>query len=199
MIDIVRVSGEAVRPYLTEVAKLRISVFREFPYLYDGSEDYEREYLDVYTRSERSVIVLALKDGQVVGASTGLPLEDADEAFRKPFLDAKMDVSRIFYFGESVLSRPERGQGIGHRFFDERETHAKQHGFSITTFCAVQRQSDHPMKPDDYRENDAFWIKRGYERVTELAAELSWEQIDQPGTEIHNQLVFWLKQGFRPL
>jgi GNAT superfamily N-acetyltransferase len=195
MIEIVRVSGEAIRPYLTEVARLRIEVFREFPYLYDGSEDYEREYLEVYTQSERSVVVLAIKDGVIVGASTGLPLEDADEAFQKPFRDAGMDVARIFYFGESVLRKSERGQGIGHRFFDEREIHATQHGFSIMTFCAVQRADDHPMKPADYRENDAFWIKRGYGRHPELKAELAWEQVDHPKEEIHNQLVFWLKRG----
>jgi len=195
MIEIVRVSGEAIRPYLTDVAKLRIEVFREFPYLYDGSEDYERGYLEVYAKSERSVIVLAIKDGQVVGASTGLPLEDADEAFQKPFRDAGMDVSRIFYFGESVLRKSERGQGIGHRFFDEREIHARDHGFSIMTFCAVQRDADHPMKPEDYRENDAFWKKRGYEKVAALAAELGWEQIDQPGSETRNRLIFWLKRN----
>ena len=194
MIEVIRVSGEAIRPYVKEVARLRIEVFSEYPYLYDGSEDYEREYLSVYSASERSVIVLAIRDGQVVGASTGLPLEDADEAFRKPFEDAQMDISRIFYFGESVLRKSERSQGIGHRFFDERETHAREHGFSITTFCAVQRSSDHPMKPDDYRENDAFWIKRGYEKAVGMVAELGWEQIDQPGTETQNYLAFWLKR-----
>ncbi|HET6406455.1 MAG TPA: GNAT family N-acetyltransferase [Chthoniobacteraceae bacterium] len=196
MIEIVRLSGEGIRPYLTEVAKLRIEVFREFPYLYDGSEDYEREYLDVYTKSGRSVIVLALRDGQVIGASTGLPLVDADEAFQKPFRDTGMDVSRVFYFGESVLRQSERGQGIGHRFFDERESHAREHGFSMTTFCAVQRDPEHPMRPENYRENDTFWKKRGYKRTSELAAELNWEQIDQPGTESCNRLIFWLKRDF---
>ena len=194
MIEIIRVSGEAIRPYVAEVARLRIEVFREYPYLYEGSEDYEREYLSVYSASERSVIVLAITDGQIIGASTGLPLEDADEAFQKPFWEIQMDIARIFYFGESVLRKSARGQGIGHRFFDEREIHAKEHGFPITTFCAVQRPSDHPMKPEDYRENDAFWKKRGYEKATDLVAELSWEQIDKPGTETRNQLAFWLKR-----
>ena len=166
----------------------------EYPFLYEGSETYERGYLDVYVKSGRSVVVLALKDGEVIGASTGLPLEDADEAFQKPFREAGMDVGRIFYFGESVLKKSERGQRIGHRFFDEREKHATKHGFSVTTFCAVQRPADHPMKPEDYRENDAFWIKRGYRKHPALTAELSWEQVDQSGSEVLNQLNFWLKR-----
>ena len=195
MIEIRRVSGKAVLPYLPEAARLRIAVFREYPYLYDGSEEYEREYLQAYAESGRSVVVLGIKDGrQVVGVSTGLPLAEADEAFRKPFESAGWNPQDIFYFGESVLAPAERGQGIGHRFFDEREAHAREHGFSVTAFCAVQRPDDHPMKPHDYRANDAFWIKRGYEQTPDLCAELEWQQVDQKESETRNRLVFWVKR-----
>ena len=34
-------------PYLEDVAHLRIAVFREFPYLYDGDPGYEARYLQV--------------------------------------------------------------------------------------------------------------------------------------------------------
>ena len=52
-------SGAALRPHLDEVAALRISVFRDWPYLYDGDVAYEREYLDAYARSANSMVVLA--------------------------------------------------------------------------------------------------------------------------------------------
>lgn len=193
MIQITRLSGEAIRPCLPEVARLRIGVFREYPYLYDGSEAYERDYLQVYVEAARSVVVLAIKDGEIIGASTGLPLEEADEAFRKPFEESGIDPRDVFYFGESILKPSERGQGIGHRFFDEREAHAREHGFSVTAFCAVERQPDHPMKPADYRANDAFWNKRGYVKTPSLCAELDWKQVDEPQQEVCNSLVFWTK------
>lgn len=191
MTEIFRVSGKAVTPYLAEVAALRIKVFREFPYLYDGSEAYEREYLEAYAESDRSVFVLARIGGKIVGASTGLPLTDADEAFRKPFEAAGIDPATVFYFGESVLEKQHRGQGIGQRFFDEREAHARELGHTVTAFCAVERDDDHPLKPDDYRSNDSLWIKRGYTKTPALKAELEWEQIDQG--ESRNTLIFWLK------
>jgi hypothetical protein len=34
---------------MNDVARLRITVFREFPYLYDGNFDYEKKYLASYT------------------------------------------------------------------------------------------------------------------------------------------------------
>ncbi len=197
MIEVFSAVGESLQPYLAAAARLRISVFREYPYLYEGTEEYERGYLAAYAQSPASVIVLAVRAGRVVGVSTGLPLAEAGEAFQKPFLDAGWDISKVFYFGESVLAKDERGQGIGHRFFDERERHAAALGFSTTAFCAVERQEDHPMKPSDYRTNDAFWRKRGYTRRPELHAELEWKQVDSGGLEVRNRLVFWVKGGFQ--
>ena len=42
-------TGDAVAGALGDLARLRIAVFRDWPYLYDGDEGYEREYLRAYT------------------------------------------------------------------------------------------------------------------------------------------------------
>ncbi|HEX2082701.1 MAG TPA: GNAT family N-acetyltransferase, partial [Xanthomonadaceae bacterium] len=54
-----RFAGAAVRPHLDAVARLRMAVFRDWPYLYEGDMDYERDYLSAYARSPGSVFVLA--------------------------------------------------------------------------------------------------------------------------------------------
>ncbi len=192
-IQILRLSGPAVVPYLKEAARLRIAVFRDYPYLYEGSEDYEKEYLATYAESDGCVFVVALQGGEVIGVSTGLPLAQADEAFIRPFADAGLDPEQVFYFGESVLKHESRGQGIGHRFFDERERHALDAGFRITAFCAVERPADHAERPADYRANDAFWLKRGYTKTPTLCAELEWRRIDKSGENAPNSLIFWVK------
>ena len=46
-VEIRPVSGIAVEPWLDELADLRIRIFRDYPYLYDGSVEYERDYLDL--------------------------------------------------------------------------------------------------------------------------------------------------------
>ena len=60
-VEIRPVTGIAVEPWLDELAKLRIEVFRDFPYLYEGDLAYERRYLDRYAQSDQSVFVLALE------------------------------------------------------------------------------------------------------------------------------------------
>ena len=40
-----RCSAGEIQAHVDELAALRIRVFRDFPYLYDGDLDYERAYL----------------------------------------------------------------------------------------------------------------------------------------------------------
>jgi GNAT superfamily N-acetyltransferase len=186
-------TGKAARPFLNEIARLRIAVFREFPYLYDGALDYEMDYLEEYVSSDDSLIVIANHGAEIVGASTGIPLAEADTEFRKPVEAAGFDARDIFYFGESVLLPEFRGQGLGHRFFDEREKHAMNVGFRSAGFFSVIRSADHPLKPVHYRSHDAFWKKRGYTRQHAIIARFPWKQLGEPQETLH-ELVFWLRE-----
>jgi GNAT superfamily N-acetyltransferase len=187
-----RFSGAAVREHLDAVAALRIAVFRDWPYLYDGDRAYEREYLDAYAASPDSVFVLAFAGDEIVGASTGLPLADDSAEFRAPFEQRGLDVGRVFYFGESVLLPVWRGRGLGHAFFDHREAHARALGrFDTTAFCAVDRDPDDPRRPAAHRGNEAFWTGRGYARQPGMTMRLRWNEIDRG--EIEHALTFWLR------
>ncbi len=188
-----RLSGEALREHLPALAQLRIRVFREFPYLYEGDEAYEARYLQVYADSPDSVMVLVFDGDAVVGASSGLPMVDESEEFRRPFESRGYQVERIFYCGESVLLPEYRGRGLGVRFFEEREAHARSLGrFDLITFCAVERPADHPRRPADYVPLDAFWQRRGYVRHPELKAHYSWQDLDET-SESPKPMVFWCK------
>lgn len=185
--------GEALWSALGPLAELRIRVFREFPYLYEGSLAYEEGYLEHYARSPRSRVVLVWDGDRVVGASTVIPLADAQADVQEPFTRAGIDLSGIDYFGESVLLREYRGRGFGVRFFELREAHALDHGLGVCAFCAVERPADHPLRPKDYVPNDAFWAKRGYEKVPELRTTLSWLDLGEM-EQTAKPMTFWLKR-----
>lgn len=187
-------SGASIADHIDALAALRIRVFREYPYLYEGSEAYERRYLRTYVDSPDSILVTVHDGDQLVGATTGLPLQDETGEVRNPFEAYGMPVDRIFYLGESMLLPEYRGQGLGVRFFEERERHARAlGGFTHTTFCAVGRPEDHPRRPRDYQPLDAFWNRRGYRRHPELSTEFTWPDLGGDGTETAKPMVFWLK------
>lgn len=192
-IQIRRCTGaDEIRRHLDAVAALRIEVFRDWPYLYDGDTAHEREYLTAYAASDDSVFVLAFDGDAVIGASTGVPLADDSVEFRAPFEARSLDVDKVFYLGESVLLPPYRGCGIGHAFFDHREAHARSLGrFDTTAFCAVDRDAGDPRRPADYRGNETFWGTRGYARRSGMTMRLRWNEIGHG--EIGHELTFWTR------
>lgn len=186
-------SGRAIEPYLSDLARLRIAVFRDFPYLYDGTQEYEEKYLRTYVESPDSVVVLAYDGDQAVGASTGLPMADETEEFQRPFVDAGYDPQRIFYCAESVLLKSHRGKGIYKHFFDGRESHARKlERFDWCTFCCVQRPENHPLRPADYAPLDPIWSKFGYVKHPELVTSYTWKDVGE-AEETAKPMVFWLK------
>ncbi len=190
--SLLTVKGPALEPWLEQLAQLRITVFREFPYLYDGSMEYEKRYLQTYVESDSAVCVLALDGERVVGASTGLAMSDETPAFRQPFEAAGMDTGNIFYCAESILLPQYRGGGVYREFFSRREAHARDLHKSLICFCAVQRPAQHPLKPADYVSLDTIWEHFGYAARPELNTRFSWKDIGE-SEESDKPMQFYLK------
>lgn len=191
-IRIEAMTGAALEAALADVARLRIKVFRAWPYLYDGDLEYEQSYLQSYRDSDRAVVVGAFDGGRLVGASTGAPLSDHADDFAAAFAGTGIDLTDVFYCAESVLLPEYRGLGVGHGFFDAREAHARKLGFPKCAFCGVQRPADHPLRPADYAPLDPFWKKRGYAPLPGAVAHFSWKDIDQQA-ETEKPLQFWTR------
>ncbi len=187
-------TGKEISEVIEPLAKLRMQVFRDFPYLYEGSLDYETEYLKTYSNAGRAFLFAAFKEGEMIGATTGIPLTDESDEVRLPFENAGFDLSTVFYFGESILQKEFRGLGIGHRFFDEREKYARSFGqYAYTCFCAVDRGAGHPSEPPGYRPNDAFWLKRGYRKEPSLKSYFEWPDTGETKSTA-KPMIYWIRK-----
>jgi GNAT superfamily N-acetyltransferase len=192
-ITVETLSGAALQKVLPALAELRISVFRDFPYLYDGTLAYEQDYLAQFAAGAGAVCVVATDGDRVVGASTGAPMAEHASEFGAPFLARGYDLLKLFYCSESVLLKSHRGLGLGHAFFDGREAHARKlGGFTHVTFSSVVRPADHPLRPADYQPLDAFWTKRGYQKADGIVGAYAWKDIDQ-AVETTKAMQFWIK------
>lgn len=183
-------TGPDITAAIDAVASLRIAVFRDFPYLYDGDMAYERGYLETFSKAAGAIVVIAKDGTRIVGASTGAPLAEVEEDWSAPFEAAGRDIDTLFYCAESVLLSDYRGLGLGHAFFEEREEHARQSEFSHVCFCSVIRPQDHLLRPEHYRSNDAFWSGRGYAPLNGMTARFSWKDIGE-AAETSKTLQFW--------
>lgn len=187
-------TGSGIRSVIDGLAELRIAVFREFPYLYAGSTDYETTYLNTYADSERAMLFAVYDGDQMVGGTTCLPLRDETAEVQVPFIREGYDLDTVFYFGESLLLPAYRGHGLGHRFFDEREAYVRSFGtYLTTTFCAVQRPASHPLRSADYRPLNAFWQQRGYQPDPALQTTFSWPDLGET-SDSAKVMQFWRRE-----
>jgi GNAT superfamily N-acetyltransferase len=170
-----------------------MTVFREYPYLYDGSDAYEADYLRTYTASGEAIAVLARDGEAIVGASTGIPLAAETEAFVRPFEALGLDPTAVFYCGESVLLPDWRGRGIYRAFFEAREAYARGlGGMAWISFCGVVRPENHPLRPAHWEPLDAVWRHFGFAPEPKLRTSYAWKDIDQPASTEH-PIQFWLR------
>lgn len=187
-------TGGAIKPYIPSIAKLRMEIFHDYPFLYEGDIDFETRYLKKYAQCKDAIAVLVFDGAKIVGASTGLPFEDELPEFKKPFIDAGLPIPECFHFGESVLKKEYRGRGIGHHLFDHREEHVKHlKRFKRICFCTVASHKDHPKRPHDYLPLDNFWKKRGYTQHPELKCLVDRKEIGENDTA-PKPLTFWIKE-----
>jgi GNAT superfamily N-acetyltransferase len=192
MLSYVHLTGADILIALDAVARLRIEVFRDYPYLYDGTLEYERDYLATFAKADGAIVILARDGERVVGASTGCSLASEHASFVEPFRARGLDVASIFYCAESVLLKPYRGQGAGKRFFALRESHGRGLGHKSSAFCAVKREDNYPMRPVDYQSLDGFWRSLGYEAVEGLQTSFAWTDVGD-SHETEKQLQVWMK------
>lgn len=168
-------TANQIEQALDDLARLRIAVFADWPYLYDGDAAYEAHYLQQFASSPGAVVVAAWDvNGSMVGAATAAPLSDHADEFAAPFARLGLDPDGFFYLAESVLLPEYRGQGAGRQFFEMREAAARAQGFEHTVFASVLRPEDHPAKPANDHTLHAFWERLGYEPYPGLLAEFSW-------------------------
>jgi len=192
--EFIDVQGQDIEQYLGPMAFLRQRVFREYPYLYDGNIDDEKEYLSRYVNCPESLAILIVDDGNLVGMSSCLPLKYEDEKIKTDIAASSLNVETIGHFGESLLLESYRGHGFGKMFFMKRENHCKKviKGCTHTAFCSVDREEFHPLKPQDFRSPEGLWQRMGYSKMESLKAHISWKDINKD-EQSEKSLTFWLK------
>lgn len=185
--------GAEIHPFIEDLANLRIKIFCDYPYLFDGDMDYEQKYLQTYADSAHCLMVTVFDGNRIIGVSTAIPLQYEVAEIKQPFHAAGLPVKEFFYLGESVLLPEYRGRGIYRQLFQHRETAAREQGFKHTVFIAVTRDTDDPRRPSEYVALDTVWQYFGYQRHPTLATKFSWKELGEESESL-KPMHYWVKQ-----
>lgn len=192
MIEVRVLSGADITTCQDAIAALRLAVFRDWPYLYDGNLDYERQYVASYRDHPGALLVGAFLNGRLVGASTSTPMEDLSAEFAASFTVLGIPRDHVLWGPESALLPEWRGQGIGHHFFALREAHARALQRTHVAFASILRPDSHPARPAGARTNDAFWRRQGYAPLEGATVQFAWKDVGSTD-ETFKPLQVWMK------
>lgn len=186
-------TGSEITASLDRLARLRIEVFREYPYLYDGDIGYELRYLREFATAPESVLVTVSDGERLVGAATASPMWAQKPEIRGPLEQRGIDTVNLFYFGGNILLPEYRGRGIGHIFLDRQEEWALRCGAQSACFVTPIRPANDPDRSPAYRPHHAFWNKRGYAPISGLKCVISWKALGEQ-EESAKQMQYWMRE-----
>lgn len=182
-------SGAAIKPYVHSIVKLRHEVLRDYPYFEELNPHREMDYLRQICACKEAISVLIFNHTTLVGVAFGYPLALESQELRQPFEKQQLEIGSYYFFGDPTLLKSHRNRGIGHHFFDARESFVLQMPqFKHIAFYTPVT----PSHPSDFIPMDDFWRKRGYIHHPEMQVCLSREKID-PTLQAETRLNCWIK------
>lgn len=183
--------GSEVIPYLSKLAELRLSFFRNYPYLYEGNLRDEEEYLTMYARSENSVFGVVKEGEEIVGLVTGLPLLECHEAHKNPWI--QHEDPNVFYLGEIVLSERYQTTDLQEKLYRQFENVVKAIGMhDAIVVCEIERKEEDLKKTENELSSEVLWNGRGFIRHPEISGYFSWKEIGDLEESDH-LMVYWKK------
>ncbi|MDD2736832.1 MAG: GNAT family N-acetyltransferase [Desulfuromonadaceae bacterium] len=186
-------AGTAIADILDDVATLRLEIFQEYPYLYQGLREDELTYLVTYAEAPDACVILAYDGHAVVGAVAGMPLIHEDAQMRDAFAGTTFPLNEVYYVGE-LLFRPDyRNCGLGQKLLDQLESHIKSLGrYRHLTCATVERPDDHPLRPHDYTPITRFLARTGFVRLSGVTTHFFWRETDSVKRD--HLMQFWIRE-----
>lgn len=186
-------TGTAIADLLEDLATLRLEIFREYPYLYQGRRVDELEYLGNYVEAPDACVIPAYDGTAVVGAATGMPLIHEDPQLPEAFSGSSFPLNQLYYVGELLFYPAYRGQGLGRMLLARLESHVRSLGsFRSLTCATVERPDDHPLRPRHYIPITRFLARTGFDRLPGVTTNFVWRETD--GVKRDHPMQFWIKK-----
>lgn len=186
-------TGSAIADVLDDLATLRLEIFREYPYLYEGRREDELNYLGTYAQVPDACVIITGDGSTVIGAATGMPLVHEDVQLRDAFARTVLPIDGIYYVGELLFRPANRNSGLGRKLLDHMENQIRSFGNYRSLTCAtVERPDDHPLRPSGYIPITRFLARIGFVRLPGVTTHFAWREID--GVKRDHPMQFWLKE-----
>ena len=198
-VQILSRSDESLVAEIGALAEFRLRYFREFPYLYVGTEQAEREHLAEYTANPTTRLLIARDrnaDDKVVGVAIGTMLSTETDILRQigeSLQCHRIVPERFYYFGEMIFDPKYRHLGIGKRMLEMLKNAGREQGADRFCFLAVAREADDIRRHAVHIDSELIFRKFGFVK-TDVFVTFEWPTIQPDGRveKTSNRLDLWI-------
>lgn len=188
-------TGFAIESCLDDLASLRIKIFREYPYLYDGVREDELKYLRLYMDTPDAFVISVKDAGNMIGAATGVPLRYEQDSLIAPFKGTSYSVDELFYVGELLFYPKYRACGLGIRLLEQVVERVRSlDNYRYLTCATVVRPEQHVLCPENYIKIDRFLARTGFVLLPGVTTSFAWKEAD--GNNYDHLMQYWIKELF---
>lgn len=169
-----------------EIGALRIEIFREWPYLYEGEIEEASTYLKDYIKDESGRLITLENEGEILGMVTGIAV-----AFYDAHLLAETS-PRYYYWGDFILKKAYRGHQLGQQLFDAAREVFKTLDFDTLLMAMIKRDAFDPRRPKEARDMREFAKKVGF-KSNGVSLFYKWREIGEEIPVEHELECFEMK------
>ena len=181
------------------LGEFRLRYFREYPYLYVGTEAGEQTHLAGYIANPTARLVIAKDQGVndiVAGIAIGTMLSTETEILRlagEQLRQFGITPEQCYCFGEMILIPEYRSKGIGKQMLEALKNAGREQGAYRFCFFSVAREPDDARRPTGYVDSDMVFRRFGFEK-TDVFVTFEWPTIQSDGSieKVPNRLDFWI-------
>ena len=186
-------TGTAIADALDDLATLRLVIFPEYPYLYQGRREDELTYLATNAEEADACVILAYNGLTVIGAVTGMPLVHEDAQVLDAFAGTTFPLNEVYYVGELLFRPAYRNCGLGQKLLAKLGNHIRSLSRYRSLTCAtVERPEDHLLRPSNYIPISRFLARTGFVRLPGVTTHFMWCETD--GVKRDHIMQFWIKE-----
>ena len=186
--------GNEITPYVSDITQLSLQIYREYPYLYEGTEEEYLPFIQRYSESNDGIASILFDDKKLIGVCIGMPLNEMRDNYLGNFSSiTKEELDSLYYLGEFLLLKQYRSQGNGKQMYTSFENEViKKSLYKTLCFCKIQEFLEHPSQPDNYFSMNNFWKQSEYVAREDLSFNVDWVNVNETTLSPH-QLYFWFK------
>ena len=193
LLELRALEGPVAARWLDDIVRIRVELYREFPYLYDGDAAREALCLRTYLECGEAVFLAAFDGDRMAGFSSSIPLAMEDEALTEPFRRAGLDPADYLYIGEMLVEAPWRSWKLLWEHKKYHEARARALHLKYVAMVTVDRAENHPLRPRRYKPLEHIIHYCGYEKIRDLSVSMRWPRADS-GSERANRLSVWRRR-----